>query len=140
MPTPSLKWRIKMTPGTWTWQGVYAEAKPIAARLRFIREEHFKTVVRLAEAERKFKVLEACKEQTAVNDAGGEKGLGSNAPARTRALLIALAGDDELVEPRGALITLRLTCKQYEAEVLSLRDSLSLHKAALYANAGLNEV
>lgn len=140
MPIPSLKMGEQMTRKVWIWQEIYAEARPVVERLRSIRDTHFKTIVRLAEAERQFKVLQVRREVEIVADAGGEKQIGSNVEARRRNLAMRLDGCPTVARARADLIALRRVTKQYEAEALSLRDALGFYKAALYASAGPSEV
>jgi len=118
---------------------LYEEGNQVIEELRTARISQFVAIIALGATEEKFRGVQASIEQAIVNEAGGDKALGSNAEARKRALAASLVESESYDQAVMELNLCRAETKDHETHILGLRDRLSLIKAVLYANAGFLE-
>ena len=100
-------------------------------RLKANRLQAAAAAVVLADAKWALEVERAKAEARAVEAAGGEKNLGPNAEARKRALVIAIAEDEDFKKAMDLWRRAYLDHEAAKAEVEAERERLAVLKAAI---------
>jgi len=112
--------------------GLLVEAMASIRRLKATRLQAAAASVILVNAERLLKVEEAKAEVRAAEAAGGKKNLGPNVEACRRALVIAVAEDEDYQKALDLWRRAYLDHEAAKAEVEAERERLAVLKAALW--------
>lgn len=110
----------------------------VAARLAEARAELAHTTSEKIQADYSLASLRALHEQQAIDQAGGDKALGTNAEARARALTLALAADADYQAEVAYGQECELAVRMSDVELHAHRDQLSILLACL--DAGITEI
>ena len=118
------------------FQAYYDLGAGILSKLAEARIKDLKWQKEVASRKEKIAKLEVAIEVKAVEDAGGEKGLGPNQAARTRALAAIKQGDASLLAAQDELRDSEKQMARNKITIRTLEDQFSLVKATLYAMSG----
>lgn len=105
---------------------LHAEALKIAETLRESRLKEVQFASEFAQAQYKFSVTKARVERNLIKKVKNEKSLESTAEARERILILARDADPDFLAQLKQVDEIQLRLETARAEVLSLRDKLSV--------------